>query len=160
MTQEISELMDSELEGDRAVRAIRRCCGEDKSRQEWLAYHAIGDVMRGGDVAGVGSTRRILDAIREEPTVLAPRRLRFAGAGRVVLAAAASVATLAVVAWIGLQQQVPSGPSLAAKSSLPGVAALPVSESVPGVQDYVVVHRQVPAADFYRAVSVTEAVAR
>jgi len=160
MTQEISELMDSELEAGRAGRAIRRCCGEDGCRQDWLAYHAIGDIMLGGDVAGARSTRRILEALRKEPTVLAPRRLRLAGAGRVALAAAASVATLAVVAWIGLQQQVPSSPSLAAKSSLPGAASLPVSEPVPGVQDYVVVHRQVPAADFYRAVSVTEAVPR
>jgi len=160
MTQEISELMDSELEGAQAERAIRRCCGEEGGREEWLAYHAIGEVMRGGAPARAGSTRRILEAIQAEPTVLAPRRVRYAAAGRMALAAAASVATVAVVAWIGLQQQPAAGPSLAAKSTPPVSAVLAVSESVPGVQDYVVVHRQVPAADFYRAVSLTESAPR
>jgi len=160
MTQEISELMDSELQGAQAERAIRRCCGEQGSRENWRAYHAIGEVMRGGGAVRAGSTLRILDAIEAEPTVLAPRRVRFAGVARFALAAAASVATVAVVAWIGLQQQPAQGPALAAKSVSPSPAANPVSEPAPGVQDYVVIHRQVPAADFYRAVSITEPATR
>lgn len=156
MTQEISELMDGELQGAQAEGAIRRCCGEASCRDDWRAYHAIGDVMRGERSAAGASTLRILDAIRAEPTVLAPRRLRLAGVARVALAAAASVATVAVVAWIGLQQQAAPGPALAVKSAPSPVAASPVADAVPGFQDYVVVHRQVPAADFYRAVSITE----
>jgi hypothetical protein len=50
---------------------------------------------------------------------------------------------------------------LAAKAVSPTAVAAPASVqpgsgSEPGIQDYVVVHRQVPAPDFYRVVSVTE----
>lgn len=157
MTQDVSELMDGELRSPEAERAIRRCCGEEVARDDWRAYHVIREVMHGDPSAAGASTGRILEAIRAEPTVLAPRRVA-AAAVRYALAAAASVATIAVVAWIGLQGEAPSSANLAASVAPAPVAAapVPVAEAVPGIQDYVVVHRQVPAPDFYRAVSVTE----
>jgi len=157
MTQDVSELMDGELRSPEADRAISRCCGDEGARDDWRAYHVIREAMHGDAAIGGASTRRILDAIRAEPTVLAPRRVA-AAALRYALAAAASVATIAVVAWIGLQGEAPSSANLAASVAPAATAAppLPVSEAVPGIQDYVVAHRQVPAPGFYRAVSVTE----
>lgn len=157
MTQDVSELMDGELRSPEADRAIRRCCGEEGARDDWRAYHLIREVMHGDRAAGSAATRRILAAIEAEPTVLAPRRYARP-AVRFALAAAASAATVAVVAWIGLQGEAPVLAPLAAQSAAPTADASPVAaaESVPGIRDYVFVHRQVPAADFYRAVSVTE----
>lgn len=157
MTQDVSELMDGELRSPEADRAIRRCCGDEGARDDWRAYHVIREVMHGDAASGSASTRRILDAIRAEPTVLSPRRV-IVPAARIALAAAASVATIAVVAWIGVQGEAPSSANLTASVAPAPVTAapVPVSEAVPGIQDYVVVHRQVAAPDFYRAVSVAE----
>ena len=48
MTQEISSLMDGELEAHEAERAIRGCCANSDAAQKWQEYHLISDVLRGG----------------------------------------------------------------------------------------------------------------
>ena len=48
MTQDISSLMDGELEPHEAGRAIRSCCASSEAAQKWQEYHLIGDVLRGG----------------------------------------------------------------------------------------------------------------
>jgi sigma-E factor negative regulatory protein RseA len=105
MTQELSSLMDGELDGHEAERTIRSCCGNEELKQKWQAYHVIGDALRGDCPCRSASTKRIMEAIASEPTVLAPRRFAAASAGRIAFAAAASVATVAVVGWIGLQDR-------------------------------------------------------
>jgi sigma-E factor negative regulatory protein RseA len=157
MTQELSSLMDGELEADEARRAIRGCCGNEALKEKWQAYHLIGEAMRGESPCRGIATRRIMEAIEREPTVLAPRLRLGASAGRVAFAAAASVATVAVVGWIGLQDRGTSaGPSLA-RSDAGATAAQPVAVAnvVPlkNVNEYVVVHRQMPNAEFYRPVA-------
>lgn len=154
MTQELSSLMDGELEAHEADRAIRGCCGNEELKRKWHAYHLIGEAMRGEEPCRSASTRRIMEAIAAEPTVLAPRRAASASAGRIAFAAAASVATVAVVGWIGLQDRgSPAGPAVAkAPAAAPVVAGTNV---VPlnNVNEYVVVHRQLPNAEFYRPVA-------
>jgi sigma-E factor negative regulatory protein RseA len=154
MTQELSSLMDGELEAHEAQRAIRGCCGNEELKRKWQEYHLIGEAMRGEHALPRASTRRIMEALASEPTVLAPRRRVPATAGRIAFAAAASLATVAVVGWIGLQDRGgQSGPSMAKSTT----AAPPVlaSNVVPlqNVNEYVVVHRQMPTADFYRPVA-------
>jgi negative regulator of sigma E activity len=79
-------------------------------------------------------------------------------AGRVALAAAASVATIGVVSWIGTQGGAPgvSSTPIVAKGA-PARAIQPVEftkpASQPNVQDYLTAHRQIPSADAYRPVS-------
>jgi len=156
MTQELSSLMDGELEADEARRAIRGCCGNEALKEKWQAYHLIGEAMRGEGPCRSIATRRIMDAIEREPTVLAPRLRLGSSAGRVAFAAAASVATVAVVGWIGLQDRGTSaGPSLArtdAAAPAPKTAAVPSVVPVQNVNEYVAFHRQMPNADFYRPV--------
>lgn len=157
MTQELSSLMDGELEGPEAERAIRGCCGSEDLKQKWQAYHLIGEAMRGEGPCRRASTERIMAALRQEPTVLAPRRPLSTAAGRVAFAAAASVATVAVVGWIGMQDRATSaGPVLARQ--VPAETPAPVAarnDEIVLASDYVVVHRQMPNADFYRPASVT-----
>lgn len=159
MTQELSTLMDGELDAQEAERAIRAVCGSDELKHKWNEYHLIGDALRGDSPRRADARRRIMAVIDAEPTVLAPRRLP-AAAGRIAFAAAASVATVAVVGWMGLQQArgPEAQPALAkgAPAAQPGV--VPVSAATPAhVNDYLVVHRQVPNADFYRPVANTAA---
>ena len=155
MTQELSTLMDGELETREAERAIRGCCGSDELKQKWHDYHVIGEAMRGEIPCSQLSTARILAALEREPTVLAPKRRLTQHAGRVAFAAAASVATVAVVGWVGMQgQAAPEGPVLARNVPQVAVAPIVATSAVPlNVQDYLMVHRQVPSADFYRPVA-------
>jgi sigma-E factor negative regulatory protein RseA len=157
MTQELSSLMDGELEADEARRAIRGCCGNEALKEKWQAYHLIGEAMRGeGPCRGL-ATRRIMDALEREPTVLAPRLRLGASAGRVAFAAAASVATVAVVGWIGIQDRGTSaGPSLASTdASVPATKSAAAPNVVPlqTMNEYVAFHRQMPNADYYRPVA-------
>lgn len=157
MTNELSALMDGELEAREAERAICSCCGDEQLKQKWHAYHLVGEALRGEGFSASASTRRIMDAIAKEPTVLAPPRRAPAHVGRIAFAAAASVATVAVVGWIGLQDRGTSSGPAVAKSAPSAVAGAPqvASNVVPlnSVNEYVVVHRQLPNADFYRPVS-------
>ncbi len=157
MTQNLSLLMDGELEAREADRAIRTCCGDEEMKRTWQAYHVIGEALRGEAPHTGASTRRIMEAIAKEPTVLAPRRRLPVSPARIAFAAAASVATVAVVGWIGLQDRGTSAGPVLAKSAAPAPEAAPVVAStvVPlnQLNEYVVVHRQLPNADFYRPVS-------
>jgi sigma-E factor negative regulatory protein RseA len=155
MTQELSTLMDGELDAHEAERAIRTACGNEALKQKWHEYHVIGDALRGDEPRRAAACRRIMAALEQEPTVLAPKRRLTVTAGRIAFAAAASVTTVAVVGWMGLQQgRVPD-----AQPSLAKGAPAPVTVSVPPAQvnEYLVVHRQLPNADFYRPVSNTAA---
>ena len=152
MTQEISSLMDGELEAHEAERTIRACCASSESAQKWQEYHLIGDVLRGGKPHPTDTAARVSEVLRDEPAIVArPRRMIDTTVGRIALAAAASVATIGVVGWIGTQGgQVPGGPVVAKN---PG--AIPVANKMPAaptvdVQDYYIAHRQLPS---YRPVN-------
>ena len=97
MTQEISSLMDGELEPQEAERAIRSCCASREATQTWMFYHVIGETLRGHAPGDVG-TPRVLALLQDEPAIIArPKRIYETPVGRVALAAAASVATIGVV---------------------------------------------------------------
>lgn len=163
MTQELSTLMDGELDGQQAERIIRSCVGNEELKQKWQAYHVIGDALRGDAPCREASTRRIMDAIAAEPTVLAPRRIAAASAGRIAFAAAASLATVSVVGWIGLQDSATSKGQVVATSATPAAtqaAATPGIMPLQNVNEYLVAHRQLPNPDFYRPVVNKAAVAR
>jgi sigma-E factor negative regulatory protein RseA len=159
MTQDLSSLMDGELEPGEAHRAIGSCCGSEEHKGTWYLYHAIGDAMRGQTPRRIAYPQALIASIGQQPTVVAPRRARMdSPAARVALAAAASVATIAVVGWIGTQGGAgqPAATTVAAK---PAAAIRPVADQVivPSqaldVQEYLAVHRQVPAPDLYRPVT-------
>ncbi len=58
--------------------------------------------MRGERLLSPGFAARISERLAGEPTVLAPQRRAMTDAARYALSAAASVAAVAVVAWIAL----------------------------------------------------------
>lgn len=158
MTQDLSSLMDGELEAGEAQRAIGSCCGSEEHKGTWYLYHAIGDAMRGQAPRRIDYPRALIASIDQQPTVVAPRRARMdSPAARVALAAAASVATVAVVGWIGTQGG--AGPAATTVATKPAAAIRPVADQiiVPSqtlnVQEYLAVHRQDPSPDLYRPVT-------
>jgi len=158
MTQEISSLMDGELQAHEAERAIRGCCADSEATRKWQEYHLISDVLRGGRPHPSGTAGRVRLALESEPAIVArPRRVLETTFGRVALAAAASVATIGVVGWIGSMGGQPGASAVVAKNPAavqPVVHQVPAAnEPAPDVQDYLAAHRQIPSADMYRTVT-------
>ena len=174
MNQEISSLMDGELDSHASAKAIGDCHSTPEAKHAWDTYHLIGDAMRGKECRPFDVSSRVMAALAQEPTVLAPRssgatRSRTSTFGRIALAAAASVATIGVVGWIGTQGMMGRAPEGLAKSD--GVtmqanvatlqASTPVSQVRPAepayaaieVNDYLAAHRQIPSPDQYRTVA-------
>ncbi|HUL97759.1 MAG TPA: sigma-E factor negative regulatory protein [Usitatibacter sp.] len=157
MTQEISSLMDGELGAQEAGIAVQACCASEERKETWYLYHVIGDAMRGQAPRRLAFPTQVIDSLKAQPTVLAPRRPLSTTLARVAFAAAASVATIGVVGWIGGQGgQGPAGPMVAkSDSNLQPVAStttLPAAQPAPDLQQYLVAHRQIPSPEFYRQV--------
>lgn len=74
--QTLSALIDGELPDDKAQQTIKHLAHSDAERARLSEYLAIGDAMRGlyaQSSAQPGDfTRRVLDALKSEPVVLAP----------------------------------------------------------------------------------------
>lgn len=161
MTQEISSLMDGELEGREADAAVSACCGDEDRKRTWYLYHAIGESLRGRAPASLAMPTAMFEKLEAQPTVLAPRKRTAISFTRVALAAAASLATVGVVGWIGSQGGSPAPVPVVAKtttnSSLQPVASTATVVQAPAlnVQEYLVAHRQVPSPDLYRPVTNT-----
>jgi sigma-E factor negative regulatory protein RseA len=77
VTQDLSSLMDGELEASYVAAACHVWREDAQARSQWHAYHLIGDVLRSEDLASDGARdAAFLAAFRErlvnEPVVLAP----------------------------------------------------------------------------------------
>lgn len=156
MTQEISSLMDGELESHEAERAIRGCCADSEAARKWQEYHLISDVLRGGRPHPSGTAERVRQALADEPAIIArPKRLLDSTFGRVALATAASAATIGVVGWIGSQGGPAAPGAVVAKNpaAVQPVAHKPAPAPAAGVDDYLAAHRQLPSAELYRTVT-------
>jgi negative regulator of sigma E activity len=114
MNEEISALLDSELDARdaaTAIDALERDRGELKAT--WARYHLISAALKNelGPVVDQGLADRVAQAIAAEPTQLAPGRAhsrprQWSGRAIGTLAAAAS---LAVVTLVSVQLLTPSG---------------------------------------------------
>lgn len=103
---QISECLDGELDESRLSAFLKRYGGDDRLRRRFSRYVIARDCLRRAHPPGGGEdiADRVMDALADEPVVLAPRRhSRFTGerARRLLrpaagLAVAASVATLAI----------------------------------------------------------------
>lgn len=102
MAEDISQLMDGELDPDQVAGACSRL-REPKAAEAWNCYHVIGEALRGsaGHPLSTDFSRRLSERLAAEPTVLAPRR-RAASSARMAWAVAASVAAVALVGWMAL----------------------------------------------------------
>jgi len=159
MTQDISSLMDGEAAAREAQRTIGACCASEDQKNTWYLYHAIGDTLRGQAPRRLERPKGIVESLKAQPTVLAPRALQTTF-GRIALAVAASIATIGVVGWIGSQGGPASGLPAVAKSPSPiqpvsnkGKGVAPASAPALDVQDYLAAHRQLPSPELYRPVT-------
>ena len=76
MKDQLSALIDGELEIDSADHLIASAKSGGELKQCWAHYHLIGDVMRGEMNTHHSLCNRVMSALDAEPTVLAPNRLQ------------------------------------------------------------------------------------
>ena len=140
MNEQISAFMDgeaSEPEGERTVKLLKVDHG---ARQEWLAYHVIGDVLRETPYRNDRVVANIAERISAEPTVLAPRK-RAKVQPLAVWSAAASVTAVALAGWLLFNANIDRvAPNMVAQPSLP-VPQL-ATYVAPAVTPYVAAHQE------------------
>lgn len=154
MKDEISALMDGELDPEVAAHVIAQLKKADELRSEWVVYHLISDALGQTEAMPADITRRVRTRLAAEPTVLAPRPPIIKHKAR-VFAAAASVAAVAMIGLMNLQttnrpaenladnKPTPTTTNTAALQTAP--AAISVSASLPApaqINDYLLAHRQ------------------
>jgi sigma-E factor negative regulatory protein RseA len=151
--EQISALMDGELDSAEAGRQLSRVKQDSDLRSTWDTYHMIGDALRGSAMMSPGLERRVAQRLASEPTVLAPRARparRISPTVSYALSAAASLSAVAVVAWVALSGNVPGtaeqqarlAQAPAATSVAPSVVAVAIPEAA-RAHDYLLAHQGV-----------------
>jgi len=130
--ERISALMDGELDESTRRVTADELLNKDEARNTWARYHLISDTLRQHLPAGMDRqfSSRVMAALEDEPTVLAPSTSQASPLARRLagLAVAASVAAVAVMGVQFMYQQdgqVPAGqmaqaPNSASPSNTPG----------------------------------------
>ena len=155
--EQISQLMDGELEGRECGLQLKRLEEDAALAQRWAAYHLIRDVLRDEACAKVDIARRVHERLGKEPTVIAPHTRLVARVARYTLPMAATVAGVAVVAWLALslRPQIESAGFMTARApqtAIQAPAAKPVEHAVLSangqMNDYLLAHQEFsPSSD-------------
>lgn len=128
MKENLSAFIDAELDERTSQQVLDRLHADGDLRDEFALQVMIGDLLRGEEEAlGTGFTASVMSLLEDEPTVLAPVAVRMQPeAKRLWMPAAAAVAGVALVSWLGMDMM--SGPDVRTQ-----IAAVPVSAK-PAVQ--------------------------
>src|SRR5262245_22197420 len=126
MKENISALMDGELQGRAAEDAIEELRRGGEALETWRVYQLIGDTLRDTPPLSEGFTQRFSARLDQEPAVLAPNRMRSEPRRWFALPAAmaASLSAIGLVGWLAFGPQVAQGPQpgVVAQSSAPAAA--------------------------------------
>ena len=139
MGEQISRLMDGELEGAEADAVLRELRSAD-AVASWACYHVIGDALRGCGEPTPGFAERFAARLEAEPTVLAPRPKRSPGLP-FVWAVAASVAAVLVVGSVAVST-LDSQPTAVMKVREANVARAPLATPQQVTADYLLAHQE------------------
>lgn len=148
---EISALIDGELDEREASRQLSRTAQQEELRKCWEMFHLIGDTMRGDCRLSPHFSRRIAERLALEPTMLAPRRRIAKRVTAYALSAAASLSAVALVAWVAFSTNPLSAPQEIAKVQVPAAApvtAAPQLASIPSapgqgdMSEYLLAHQE------------------
>ncbi|MBU1663880.1 MAG: hypothetical protein KKG92_00590 [Gammaproteobacteria bacterium] len=143
----LSALLDGELSDQSAQLAIRQLGDDPAARARFAEYCAIGDLLRGHHNDLPDLTRKVMAALEDEPTVLAPVRKTPQRRPLLWLAAA----TCAAITW-GLWSTVPRQENAVPLASLQ-TPAHPPADVMPYLaahQDYAQAVLTVPEMHFTR----------
>lgn len=97
MREKLSALVDGELRSSDIHTHLVRLRTDLELRGAWSTYHLIGDTLRGH--FGPEIVDRVVARLRDEPTVVASRRVPFKRLSWYAMSAAAGFAAVALVIW-------------------------------------------------------------
>lgn len=141
----ISALMDGELDPRDCKREIQRLESDPRLAREWEMYHLIRDAMRDPFDLSPNFSGKLHARLQQEPTVLAPRRLIPPSITRHALPIAASLAGVAVVAWLAQSSPVTTTTPtalVAVPATQQNPAQVPVGVVHAGIPEYLVAHQE------------------
>ena len=145
MKDELSALMDGELDDKSAAEVIQALGSDHEAVRAWRTYQLISDAMRQSRLLSADFTLRLAERLKAEPTVLAPRARvpGFQTESRkwFALSAAASLAAVALVGWLAFAPQPPVAPVAQAPIAQvpelkPNIVPLPTAAN-----DYLLAHQ-------------------
>ncbi len=146
MKHDISALMDGELGQDAAKTALAMLKQHKELQDAWLDYHLIGDAMRQATVISYGFSERLKEKLALEPVILAPRRPLLIKTRVAALSIAASLAAVAMVAWVILQnntdkakENIVATPQSNAAAMLASLPKYPINSNV---NEYLLAHQE------------------
>ncbi|MCB5184801.1 sigma-E factor negative regulatory protein [Methylobacillus gramineus] len=140
MKSQISALIDADLALEDAEYLYTTLKSGGESSEAWATYHLIGDAMRGNPVFKADFTERLMAQLDAEPALLVPaarRKQSIFKSGR-IWSVAASVAAVAFVGWVVLQQQVQT-------SVDDGSSPMEIAQSLPA--DYLLAHQSLASSN-------------
>lgn len=140
MKTQISALMDGELEDHEVAATFDALRRDEELRRQWSDGQLLAAALRDEPNLAFDVTARVMAALEQEPTVLAPRPSPRREWLRPAMALAAAVAGVAVVAWLGLGPVAEPGPAQVAQVA-PRVVTAPASPATPRLQEYLVAHQ-------------------
>lgn len=108
----LSAFVDGELSDEQMRLTTRRLVSSDQARARHAEYCLIGDALRSVDSRPSNLTDRVMAALEDEPTILAPMR-RAPDRKPLLWLAAASVAALSWALWTALPKDETPAPQLA-----------------------------------------------
>ena len=138
MKDRLSALMDGELD-DRSAAEVIKALGSDREAvRAWRTYQLISDAMRQSRLLSADFTARFSGRLAQEPTVFAPRAMQTESRKWLAMSAAASVAAVALVAWVAFapQPEVKTAAPLAQAEPKPNIVPLPSAAN-----DYLLAHQ-------------------
>lgn len=105
MKEQISALMDDDLELENAEHVFKSIKSGGVSAQSWSTYHLIGDVMRGNPQLSHDFTSKVMKEISSQPALFIPKTSKINVKKPAVWSVAASVAAMLIVGLIALQNE-------------------------------------------------------
>ena len=138
MKERLSELMDGELDDKSAAEVIKALGSDREAVRAWRTYQLISDAMRESRLLSADFTARFSERLADEPTVFAPRAMQSESRKWLAMSAAASVAAVALVAWVAFapQPELKSAAPLAQAEPTPNIVPLPSAAN-----DYLLAHQ-------------------
>ncbi|MFA7270255.1 MAG: RseA family anti-sigma factor [Sterolibacterium sp.] len=136
MKNELSSLLDNELEAHRHQVLLAALSKDAELRTAMASYLLIGDALRGSGGLTTDLTSRVMARLDDEPTILAPPARRSVSVLRNTAALAASLTGAAVVAWLAFVPSAPQTMAPLAKMEKPQMVA--TSERM---QEYLMAHQ-------------------
>jgi sigma-E factor negative regulatory protein RseA len=100
MKNEFSRMLDGDLDPHATAPVFEAIKGDAELRRTWSDYQTIGSALRHEGNLGCDLTLRVMTALADEPTILAPKLRTERSWQRPLAALAASAAGVAVVSWI------------------------------------------------------------